>query len=333
MIKRVYLKLTLLFLSTLVALGVAEAFCRIAVLTGDSLPVEFVADPEINYRLKPGSTGRSIRGIDYSINSDGLRDREYSSVEKKIFLVGDSNTFGYGVAQEHTFGHLLEERLGREVLNLGLIGYRTASSNIMLARVVKEYDPDIIVALITTTTMGSEPTPGVVKDGLLLSRENFPVRLKKILRPFALYYAVAQASVGLGDKFVRGKQAYRVPTSEALEKEWAGYLPHLQRLVDLARAYDARLVLGYLPYRGHIQYGHDHPLRERVAYFARRHSLPLVDFTDAFAAYQEDLDAVILKMDPCHPNKHGHRILADGFAEVLQPLVPQRKREDPVESL
>jgi len=67
-----------------VALGLSEAGVRffwtnapVRVDSADSLPLQQIRDPEILYRLIPGSTGY-YNGTDVTVNSMGLRDREFA---------------------------------------------------------------------------------------------------------------------------------------------------------------------------------------------------------------------------------------------------------------
>jgi len=54
-------------------------------------------------------------------NSLGFRDSE--PVNPKILLLGDSFTYGWGVAQGGTFADLMEDSLNMEVMNAGVPGY------------------------------------------------------------------------------------------------------------------------------------------------------------------------------------------------------------------
>lgn len=89
------------------------------------------------------------------VNSAGFRGWEYAAEKGervfRIFMVGDSFTFGSGVDDRETFAALLEERLGQslntwsiEVFNLGVPG---AGPEQEYARLVHylNYSPDMII--------------------------------------------------------------------------------------------------------------------------------------------------------------------------------------------
>lgn len=102
----------------------------------------------------PGFNVR-IPGSKISINSFGIRDREYS-LEKppaayRIFVVGDSFTFGSGVSNEEVYTERLEEELNArhnltsfEVFNLGVVGTGTDSQYCRLLHYV-DYSPDMVI--------------------------------------------------------------------------------------------------------------------------------------------------------------------------------------------
>ncbi len=94
-------------------------------------------------------------GVPVTINSRGWRDGEYSLKKpagvRRIMVVGDSVTFGYGVKLEEMFAKLLERGLnsrgpGRyEVISLGGAGGNTYSQSRIIKENVAIYDPDLVI--------------------------------------------------------------------------------------------------------------------------------------------------------------------------------------------
>ena len=60
---------------------------------------------------------------------------------QRVVVVGDSLTYGAGIAEQHTYSailqRLLEQRLDVEVLNLGISGYQTTD----VLNLLQEYVP------------------------------------------------------------------------------------------------------------------------------------------------------------------------------------------------
>ena len=93
-------------------------------------------DPTLAYTLRPGACEFENREFktQVEINSLGLRDDEESLVAPEIIVLGDSFAMGWGVEQEASFPPLLEEKLGRKVLNAGISSFGTARQTILLDR-------------------------------------------------------------------------------------------------------------------------------------------------------------------------------------------------------
>lgn len=112
-----------------------------------------VDDPRSHVHI-PNSS-RRIMGASVSINSKGLRDREYSYEKSegtfRILVLGDSVTFGFGVEMERTYPKLLEKWLNEsgkrnyEVINAGVGNYNTLQELSAYELDLFRYRPDMIV--------------------------------------------------------------------------------------------------------------------------------------------------------------------------------------------
>lgn len=97
-----------------------------------------------------------LRAVFVDINSDGLRDREFS-IEKpnntyRIIFLGDSFTFGWLVELNESYVKFVERKLNEmedtiiyEVLNFGVPGYNLAQKVESLNYKGIKYDPDLII--------------------------------------------------------------------------------------------------------------------------------------------------------------------------------------------
>ena len=104
--------------STLLIGGLLQS-ARVYHMEQDRKMMQYLADcarydNELAYTLKPGSCQVASREFDvgYRINSAGARDEEASLESPQVVVIGDSHAMGWGVAQEHTFPELLENRTG-----------------------------------------------------------------------------------------------------------------------------------------------------------------------------------------------------------------------------
>lgn len=111
-------------------------------------------DPQYGWSCRPGARVH-VRGedLDYhvAINSAGFRDPERTLSKpagtKRIVLLGDSMTWGWGVDQGQRFSDLLEQKLApsTQLINLAVPGYGTDAHLWTLEERALAYQPDIIL--------------------------------------------------------------------------------------------------------------------------------------------------------------------------------------------
>lgn len=118
------------------------------------------------YRNRAGLR-MTLEGIEVSISSQGLRDREYAVVKPpgitRILVLGDSVVFGWGVRAEETVAKQLERMLREEghsveVLNTGVPSYDPKDEGLYLRTAGLRFQPDIILETMTTDDfLGRDP--------------------------------------------------------------------------------------------------------------------------------------------------------------------------------
>ena len=121
--------------------------------------VRYVPHPHRGFALVPGDRSFTY-DCEVRVNSYGLRGPEIppkSDAEVRLFLLGDSLTFGHGVAEEQTIGAWLEQELetraplgrGRRyrVINGGHQGFSTRHEIDMLEELGDELQPDLVLLL------------------------------------------------------------------------------------------------------------------------------------------------------------------------------------------
>ncbi len=137
----------------------AEAFLRWRVRSiarSDHLSSGMVLhDPLLGWRLTPDWRGRHTHHdfkTEYRIDSRGFRaDTDPGPGTRPLYaLVGDSFTFGLGVADHQTFAHLLNNKAGLRaaILNCGVPGYSTDQEALFIEKVVLRERPQAIVLFL-----------------------------------------------------------------------------------------------------------------------------------------------------------------------------------------
>ena len=115
-----------------------------------------VDDPQLGYR-HPESVTYMLGDNQVTINAHGLRDEEIPYAkpdnEKRILVLGDSVTFGWGVSQGEAFSDqmepLLREQTGDQwqVINAGVNGYNTEQEATFLRIDGMRYSPDYVLLI------------------------------------------------------------------------------------------------------------------------------------------------------------------------------------------
>ena len=319
--------------------------------TGDQLPAEpypmaiapsadplFTYDPDLHWRARPNAGGEAGAT---ETNSLGLRDTEFPIPALvpafHILVLGDSPTWGDGVASYTTYPTVLEQILDRrypdlsiQVLNGGVPAYTSGQSLKLERELLGQFDFD----MVTIASMGSD---SFLADRPDSAYELGPVRLlvARGLARCCLFRWVREQlrpEFGARPTFSRD-MVHRVPAEP-------DYRENLQEMIELARQHGAqamllqpfRLVLdGSVPLQGGSM-----PVDEFAAMSARI-QLTEPQYRDAMAAAARnsgvplvDLDAIprdaaapaSLYVDQIHPSERGHeliaRALADPIGEVIE---------------
>lgn len=111
----------------------------------------YVGDSHLGWTGTPSFTGRFYRKNDFdiiiSMDENGFR-KIHSAVKpnsnaKNLVFIGDSFTWGYGVAQGEVFTDRLQDSLGVgfKIINLGVNGYGTVQEKLLLEQQIPNLKP------------------------------------------------------------------------------------------------------------------------------------------------------------------------------------------------
>ncbi len=317
MLRRVLRSAATVVLIGVLCFAALEGVCRLFVLTNDTLPVDFVADPHLPYRLAPNSKVVSLLGISIQTNSLGLRDREFAVPKPagvfRILAVGDSTTLGYGVAIEDTYAKRLERMLnekkpGRyEVVNAGVSGYNTHDVFEYLSEYGLALQPDLILYGFPTDDFANDSMKLDIRDGIGYEPGSvaLPPMLKKALRHSRLYVTVAYLA-----NTIRGMRRPPPEPKDYFDTRWQKYQPDLDALKQLCKSRNLPLVVAYLPVRAEVLVGH--PRYPRLLERLAEAQSDAYRFVDLFPVYQSagDDKKVFINKDCCHASPLGHELIA-----------------------
>ena len=138
----------------------------------------YLYDSILGWRNVPNWVA-TTRGRPLTINSQGLRDREYAYVKPagtgRILVLGDSFTWGYGVSDADIFTELLERQLASrepawQVINTGVSGWGTDQQFLYFRDEGFRYEPDVVVL---ACYLLNDPREVMVSDVYGLSKPVF----------------------------------------------------------------------------------------------------------------------------------------------------------------
>lgn len=138
--------------STAAVLGLvvaSEGLLRLRAHGEDGLDSMHVYSDTYGWTLRRGFRHRA-QAKTITINDKGYRGREYDLARTpgtlRVVMLGDSIAFGPGVDDTDTFSHRLDSPSdGREVVNLGVMGYGTDQELLKLEREGLAFGPDVVV--------------------------------------------------------------------------------------------------------------------------------------------------------------------------------------------
>ena len=126
------------------------------------------SNPKLPFLHAPNRNG-FFYGADIRTDSVGFRDRDYPVArvpgKKRIMLLGDSFTLGWGVALDSTYSKQLERLLNHsgqptEVINTGVGNTNTVMELEQFKEIGLRFKPDMVILMYYIND--AEPTPPVV---------------------------------------------------------------------------------------------------------------------------------------------------------------------------
>jgi len=198
-------------LTTIAILFLAEGFLRL--FYPQPLIPRYVTNAPYGIRMNSPNVDIWHSTPDYRVNirtnTKGIRaDREiqYAKLpgKKRIVVLGDSYTMGYGVNKEDLYLTILEKKLNdegytAEVINLGVSGFSNAEELITLENEGMRYEPDLVVLAFYQNDLKENVYSNLfgVEDGELTRKhkEYLPkIKLRNFLYSFKVYRFLAHHS-------------------------------------------------------------------------------------------------------------------------------------------
>ena len=227
------------------------------------------AGPDLHHLQVPGASAE-LSGVEVRINAHGLRDRDYPydvpAGVKRLVLLGDSVSFGWGVPQDRVYAKVAEAELCRtgkyELINGAVVNYTTSRMLAFYRDELSRYHARVVLLAFFLNNANDAAEPGI--RSVLDTPLELPVfvysRLRRVLAHgpdfdafhAALYADDNPAFIAFRDRvtaFVHqltaeGKTVVvvNVPDALHLDEPAYRYQPITDKVLGLARAAGARTV-------------------------------------------------------------------------------------------
>lgn len=320
--------LFLLSASLCISAGAGEAILRILGYHG--APQAWVSgiygvdDPILDWRYVPNSEF-SVGTVRYKHNSAGFRDVDHAVEKpvgiKRIVVVGDSVTEGYGVEEKSVFSRRIQSHLGDqfEVITIAAGGLNTPQEVHLFEQEGLRYKPDMVILNFVlndcdfyTTLRGAERY-NADKDSRI-GLFNLPISpaLKRLLKSSAFIYFVKEHVEDLKGR-IMGVEETDYFTGIWSQNENRGKVVNgFGRLAVLQREYDFDVLVIIWPLiTDYGNYGFE-SIHRWVQEQAKERGLSAVDLLPSFSGLRYR-DLQVTAEDNVHPNALGHKIAAEAF--------------------
>lgn len=295
---------------------------------------KFRPDPDLIWSLKSDWRGAELNGEPVTINSRGLRgpevDLSRERPAKRILFLGDSVTFGDGLAEGLTIPDQLRGELNNwfsapsiEVLNAGVPGYSTFQSAGYYRLRGKLLEPDLVLLGFCFNDVTERYTSLAAYGGERFFMLNVDTSVG-MSWPRRLWQRTAtrHALVSLLRNEAKRGEHYRVgklwtdPTAPHIVEAWQLVYGEIDRLAEAASSSGARLAVVIYPYAFQLADGNrgDGPQRTLIGHLQSRGIL----FCDLLQPMkQQDAPAHVLFQDDNHFSALGSRLVAKQIAEFI----------------
>lgn len=283
--------------------------------------------PGLPYELVPNARG-TYMGTPVQISSLGTRGpevaREKPAGTFRIAAIGDSLTFGYGVAAEEAWPAALERALNEdpgslgarrvEVVNFGVSGYCTADEALVLEHKALAIDPDLVVVGYFLNDPQIEPLQALQRA---FRTPEWWERSHLLRLVDAWRFQRGRARFG-GD----GYRFQHDPHGE----RWQRVLSSFDAMHTAADARHVPVILATLPAFAPFPSWDAYrwsDVHAQVLDAAREHGLVPFDLVPAFRAAGRAPKST--SVDSEHPNGAGHEIIARALAAEIRRVVAERR--------
>lgn len=255
-------------------------------------------------------------GVLVKTNNFGMRDDEPSPVQdgsvRRIAVLGDSFTFGFGVAGEHTYANVLERLLNQnatnehfEVLNFGVGGYATRDEALVFEHKALAWQPELAII----GYVFNDPQIDPVQPLHAYFQEPTWWQYSNVLRLVASakrFWDIQRYGAGDYFRYLHAKDL----------KYWQSVVAAFTRISEVAETNNIPVLLVIFPRTSQIGPDYSYQdIHQQIAQTAKGRNIQVLDLLDSFMPHTRQ--ALMVKPDDAHPSELGHEIAAGAIYEWL----------------
>ena len=321
--------LVVFFIISEVSVRGLQFFSILKVLDKNSIAL---SAPEINkHNAKLQRSENKKLALEYdkndpAINSYGMRDQEYNRQApegvRRVAVIGDSVTFGLGVALDKTYVKGLQARINErphksryyQFMNFGVSGYSSESELEFFKQTARQFNPEVVVV-------------GYVMNDPIPTARLFSVVAKE-MEESKDFGRLAKKSQVLAWIKMKWKLASEAVTARGVYEEfydpqgeyWNSVVESFKGFKALSEQDEFKLVVVVFPMLYDFK---DYPFtayHEQALSLFKQLEIDYIDLMPVFNRYQAS-DFRIVKADATHPNELGHRLAAEEIDRYFQDVL------------
>ena len=335
--------LAVMAVAALIPCLIAEGGLRLVAPPADSADLWRKLPTAAEWSGQPNGRGMHA-GVPVAFNAFGLRDAQRPVLPApgavRVLALGDSVTFGMGVAQDQTYPRQTEALLSAirgapvEVLNMGMPGYNTLHQLAQLREIGFALQPKIVVVgFLYNDIELSSAQKGQGSTSTQAAQTSLPRKIKSQvngawlwLKQHSLFVAWLSPRLGnalrpLGFKGL-GQVGEVKDQFVDTNPNWRRMQEALLEMRQLSAERGIELVVMIIPAMAKFSDA-TYPIKEyhqAVAGFCRSNGIKVLDLLPAF--WGGDGTQYWISATDGHPNAQGQKIIAEALAGYLAPLLP-----------
>lgn len=270
-----------------------------------------------------------IKTISLGFEGIGFRDDGINDTDPFIVTIGDSFTFGHGVEIQDGWSELLEKKIGKDIVNMGMPGYSTIQSERMYERYGSKLKPNIVIYgffandfldnLIFERGSTDSSRNWLYKNLMLY-------RLVKFIKNYYLEGRNFQTYEAYGKSFLFDSSFYYSSLFEIEGKKMTDSAKlSLSKLKNLTTENNVTLIVVFIPYREYfyqdfIQNSSLYNFNFGVTQFnllCEELKLSCIDIRNSFESKIKNGSDVYFRPLDGHINELGNKIIADEIYDYI----------------